>query len=151
MTLLQASQASSLLAEAARHRLLLLTAGPVLNGTVAALASDGSLQDPVVLVGLAVAGIGGAGAFTCAALDFGPRGDRRLLLAIAALSTGLVVAAALAGAWFHAGDRAWLRLGGGLAALAVAAQLAGLRLPEVRGLPLPVALAGAGLLMEVAP
>lgn len=148
MTLLQAPEAQ-LLHRAARHRLLLLTAAPALNGTIATLAGSGSLSDPVVLVGLALTGIGGAGAFTCASLEFGPRGDRRLLWAIAALSTVLVLTAALAGALLSAGDRHWLRLGGGLAALAVAAQIAGLSLPSVRGIPAPLALAGAGGLLEV--
>lgn len=150
MPLLQASlESDSLLARAARHRLLLLTAAPALNGTVVSLASDGSLADPLVLVGLALTGIGGAGAFTVASLEFGPRGDRRLLWAIAAVSTVLVLTAALAGALLSAGDRPWLRLGGGLAALVVAAQIAGARVPTLRGLPAPLALAGAGALLEV--
>lgn len=144
----QASQ-GSLLARAAQHRLLLLTAGPAINGTIATLASDGSLGDPLVLVGLALTGIGGAGAFTCAALDFGPRGDRRLLAAIAALSTLLLLTAALAETLFQAADRPWLRLGGGLAALLVAAQVAGLDVPAVRGVPAPLALAASGLVAEV--
>lgn len=149
MTLSQPSPDASLLAQAARHRLLLLTAGPALNGTVATLAAAGSLGDPLVLGGLALTGIGGAGAFTVASLEFGPRGDRRLLLAIAALSTVLVVTAALAGVLVHASEQRWLRLGGGLAALAVAAQVAGLGLPAVRGLPAPLALTAAGVVAEV--
>lgn len=95
----QAVQESrSLLARAARHRLLLVTAAPALNGSVVTLAASGGLGDPLVLVGLALTGIGGAGAFTLASLEFGPRGDRPLLWAIAALSTVLIVSAALAGA-----------------------------------------------------
>lgn len=146
----QAVQESrSLLARAARHRLLLVTAAPALNGSVVTLAASGGLGDPLVLVGLALTGIGGAGAFTLASLEFGPRGDRPLLWAIAALSTVLIVSAALAGALLSAAERPWLRIGGGLAALAVAAQVAGLRVPTLRGVPAPLALAGAGAFLEV--
>lgn len=154
---MEARAISALLAralrDAARHRLL-LTAMPALNGTVATLASQGALREPAVLAALALAGIAGPGAFAVASLDFGSRGRapgaRALLAAIALLSTALVALAAALGSALGAADARWLRLFGGAALLVVALQVAGLRVPEPRGVPLPLALALAGLAAEAA-
>lgn len=147
---LQASDLSRLLRRAARHQLFLVTISPAINGSVATLAGHGDLGDPLVLVALALTGIGGAGAFTLAAMEFGPSGDRRLLLLIAALSTVVVTAAAVLGVLVHAGDRHWLRIGGGLAALLVALQIGGVDVPSVRGVPASLVVVAAGVLAEVA-
>ncbi len=134
-------------------RLLVLTNLAAVDGTLFAFAASGAFTDfgGAALVGLTV--IGGAGAWSAARDEFArPKGvaDWLALAALAFLSTFAAVAVALAGA--ELGTRValtFIPIAAGIAVLMIAVEIAGLRLPRLRGVGLPAVVLVLGGALEV--
>ncbi len=132
--------------------LLLMTTLGAIDGTILLLAAQGVLDSlaGAILTGLTV--IGGAGAWITARQAFGARHGLQANLAlgaIAVLGSLAAVAAAALGSWIGSTmDLAVLPKAVGVVLLLVAAEVSGLRLPHLAGLPLPVAGVLAAIILE---
>ena len=132
--------------------LYLLTLMSAADGSIVALAAAGALDTlgGAVAVGLTV--IAGAGSWLAARQAFGGRPGRAGLRALALLGA-ITTLATVASAWLGAtlGEAVRLHVlpkAAGAVLCLLAAEVAGLRVPRVRGLPLPAAALGAALLLE---
>lgn len=136
---------------ASRRTLGLMTCLGAIDGTILMMAATGRLNSlgAAVVVGLTV--ISGSGAWIAAREAFGPgRRDARALLALA----GLSVAATIAAAWLGTSVAGAVELHVlpkvlGAILFLVAAEVGGLRLPKLKGAPLPVVAVAAAALLEV--
>lgn len=123
--------------------LLLMTSLGAIDGTILLLAAQGTLSTlgGALVTGLTV--IGGAGAWITARQSFGHRhrlGDHLLLVGIAVLGGAAAVASAALGAWIGANvELQVLPKAVGAVLMLVAAEVGGIRLPHLVGLPLPFA------------
>lgn len=135
--------------------LLLLTTLGAVDGTVFLMAASGALSTLAGAVTCGLTVVAGAGAWLVARDEFG-RGERtrRDGLRLAA-TAGVASAVTLAAAWLGASLAGAVQLivlpkAAGLVILLVAAEVAGLGLPRVKGLPLPVAALAVALVVETA-
>lgn len=134
--------------------LLVLTSLAAVDGTIFLLAAGGALSS---LGGALVAGltvIGGAGAWLTAREEYGRREmaprDWVEIGSVAAIAIPATVAAAAAGAWLAgAVQLVVLPYAAGVVILLVAAQIYGVELPDLRGLPLTIVTLIAAIVLEV--
>ena len=135
--------------------LYLLTLLSTVDGSLLLLAANGQLSSlgGALVVGLTV--IAGAGSWLAARQAFDGRRSANDWLALGVLGV-LTLAATVVSVWLGATLGSALTLhvlpkAGGVVLLLVAAEVAGLRLPKTRGVPLPLAaIAAAGVLEGVA-
>lgn len=145
---------NSLFAALRGSNLLVLTSLAAVDGTIFLLAAGGALSTAsgAIVAGLTV--IGGAGAWLTARDEYGrrelSRRDWAEMATVAALAVAATVAAAAAGAWLAgAVQLTVLPHAAGLVILLVAAEIYGVELPRLRGLPLTVVTLIAAILLEV--
>jgi hypothetical protein len=147
------SRAKGVLRDAVSSRLLLMTTLGAATGQVPVLAAEGLLASPAVVVTVGLTIVAGVGAFVTAideACLSKPRG-RRVFTATALLSIAANVAAAGLGIAFSQvvaieHMRYFAALALGVIAIEIASQRS-LTLPA--NVPVPAALVGVGLLVEV--
>ena len=139
----------------ARHvgGLFMLCTLAAMDGTIALLAAGGRLSTWGGAVAAGLTTIAGAGAWIAARQAFGGRRrtarDYGLLTLLGAVTAGAAVAAASLGALIGSRHLEFLPKAAGLALLLVAAEVAGLRVPRAKGVPLPLVVALAGGVLEV--
>lgn len=135
-----------------RQRLLLFTSLSALDGTIATMAAVGALDDPLgaTICGLIV--VAGTGAWLSARDGFSGSLGRRdwlRLLEYALVSSGLTLAAAALGGWSATAlDLFWLPRAAGLATILLGAEIAGMRIPGLHGVRLPVVVLLTGFALE---
>lgn len=132
--------------------LYLLTLLSTVDGSLLLLAASGQLSSlgGAVVVGLTV--IAGAGAWLAARQAFDGRRSPSDLVALTLLGLS-TLAATVASVWLGATLGSALTLhvlpkAAGVVLLLVAAEVAGLRLPKPRGLPIPLAVIAASAALE---
>lgn len=131
---------------------LLMTSLGAVDGTILLLAAQGILStwSGAIVTGLTV--IGGAGAWITARQAFGDRKDVRsnlLLAAYAILGSAAAVGSAALGVWLGANvELAILPKAIGVILLLVAAEVGGIKLPQLAGLPLPFVAVMASVALE---
>lgn len=140
---------------AALGNVYLVTLLSTVDGSLLLLATTGRLSSlgSSIAVGLTI--IAGAGSWLAARQAFAGRRPRRRDLAALATLGAVTVAATVASVWLGTTLAKGVTLhvmpkAAGIVLFLVAADVAGLRVPRVRGLPLAVVAIGASALLEVA-
>ncbi|HWG91151.1 MAG TPA: hypothetical protein VNZ52_09930 [Candidatus Thermoplasmatota archaeon] len=134
-------------------RLALFTVLPAVDGTLFSLGAAGAFANPVTSTTVGLTVIAGAGSWLSAREEFGPwtRGHRKRFLLLGLLAAALAVAAGAAGAFIGAHlSLVAIPIGAAVALALLGVAVAGAKLPQPLGLPLPAWSVVAAVVVEVA-